>query len=376
MTTLMSSMFLFAQTTSTTISIETDRPLTDFVVDVLNLEEGSMTAGLLGWIIEPLLQVILILILAWLASRFLRRMVRRVVRRLKDNPRSGPLGFGDSPGAVSTRRSQRIDALGTVVSSAVSVIVWTVAVFTIFGSTFGVNLGPLVAGAGIVGVALGFGAQDLVKDVLSGIFMLAEDQYGVGDVVDVGEATGVVEGLGMRTTRLRDVTGTLWHVPNGEIRRVGNMSQEWSRALLDIGVAYGSDVDQAAEVIKGVADTMATEDSYSRLFLADPEIWGVESLAADSVVIRLVIKTLPGEQWAIARELRRRIKMALDEASIDIPFPQRTVWVRNAVETPEATLHRDPSEPSAATGKAAAEEGASQTSDGQTEPPAPDPEEV
>ena len=106
MTTLMSSMFLFAQTTSTTISIETDRPLTDFVVDVLNLEEGSMTAGLLGWIIEPLLQVVLILILAWLASRFLRRMVRRVVRRLKDNPRSGPLGFGDSPGAVSTRRSQ------------------------------------------------------------------------------------------------------------------------------------------------------------------------------------------------------------------------------------------------------------------------------
>src|SRR5690606_545597 len=117
-------------------------------------------------------------------------------------------------------------------------------------------------------------------------------------------ATGIVEGLGLRTTRIRDVTGTLWHVPNGEINRVGNMSQQWSRALLDIGVGYTANVDEAAAVIKGVADDMAAEEAYRTLFLDEPQIWGVESLSADSVVIRLVIKTKPGEQWPIARELR------------------------------------------------------------------------
>lgn len=370
-------MHLFAQTTTTLPTVgEADRPLTDFLVELFSLDEGSLTAGLLGRIIEPLLQVILIVVVAWLVSRLLLRLVRRVVRRLKEAPAASPISFGDEPPPYSTRRNQRVDALGTVFASVVRVIVWAVAVFTIFGSTFGVNLGPLVAGAGIIGVALGFGAQDLVKDVISGMFMLVEDQYGVGDVVDIGQATGVVEELGLRTTRLRDVTGTLWHVPNGEITRVGNMSQEWSRALLDIGVAYGADVDEAAEVIKGVADRMAGEETYSPLFLGDPEIWGVQSLSADSVVIRLVVKTLPGEQWAIARELRRRIKLALDEAQIDIPFPQRTVWVRNADESTQSLPTRDPAEPSAATGKAAAEEGATQTSDGQTQPPEPEPDEV
>lgn len=357
---------LQAQTTTTTVPITTDgaRPLTDFLVELFGLQEGSLTAGVLGSIIEPLLQVLLIVVLAWTAVRLARRLVRRTVRRLKQRPGAGPLGLGFGDAAPpSTRRSQRLDALGTVVASAIGVIVWAVAIMTILGSTFGLNVGPLLAGAGVVGLAFGFGAQDLVKDVLSGMFMLAEDQYGVGDVVDVGEAIGVVEGLGLRSTRLRDVTGTLWHVPNGEIRRVGNMSQEWSRALLDVGVAYGSDVDQAAEVIKGVADVMATEETYADLFLADPEIWGVEALSADSVVIRLVVKTRPGEQWAITRELRRRIKFALDDASIEIPFPQRTVWVRRGSEPPPEPSHRDPSEPSAATGKAAAEEGASATAE-------------
>lgn len=367
---------ILAQTTTTTTlpPPDPDRPLTDFVVDLLDLGEGGLTAGLLGRIIEPLLQVVLITLVAWVVVRLLKRLVRRITQRFKETPGRGPLGVGLGAGEalVSTRRAQRIDALSTVISSAVGVIVWAVALFTIVGSTFGLNLGPLLAGAGIVGIAIGFGAQDLVKDVLSGMFMLAEDQYGVGDVVDLGEANGVVEGVGLRTTRVRDLTGTLWHVPNGEIRRVANMSQEWSRVLLDVGVAYGSDVDEAAEAIKGAADRMAAQEPYDTLFLAPPEIWGVESLGADSVAIRLVIKTKPGEQWAISRELRRRIKLALDEAGIEIPFPQRTIWVRREQAEPPRP-QRDPSAPSAATGKAAAEEGATVTSDHQTE--APDPQE-
>lgn len=331
-------VFFQTETTTTTIFSREDptRPITDWLVDQLGLDRDSLTAGVLGGILEPLLQIIIVVVVALVAIRLLRRLIRRLIARSKE--RTTGIDFGDDY-RPSTRKGQRLDALGAVGYSVVGVVVWLIALLTILGSTFGINISPLLAGAGILGLAIGFGAQDLVKDMLSGVFMLVEDQYGVGDIVDVGEATGVVEGISLRTTRLRDVTGTLWHVPNGEIRRVGNMSQEWSRALLDIGVAYGSDVDQASQVIKGVADEMYEEDTYRGLFLEAPEIWGVEALSADSIVIRLVIKTKPGEQWAISRELRRRIKLALDEAKIEIPFPQRTIWIRqgDGAGTPLAT---------------------------------------
>lgn len=371
---------MYAQTTTTTTipdtTAETVRPITDFVVELFDLDRDGPIAGLLGLLVEPFLQVLLITIIAWVVVRVLRRLLRRWVERIKRRGGSGPLGldlgFGSDPDPASTRTIQRIDGLGSAVSSVVGFVVWIVAVVTILGSTFGINIGPLIAGAGILGVALGFGAQSLVKDLLSGFFMLLEDQYGVGDVVDVGEATGVVEGVGLRTTRVRDVTGTLWHIPNGEIRRVGNMSQEWSRALLDIAVAYTADIDAASEVIKLVADEMVAEEDYRHLFLAPPEIWGVEALSTDSVVIRLVVKTKPGEQWAIARELRRRIKTSLEEAEIEIPFQQRNVWVRDGGGMQYGTERRDPTASSAATGKAAVEEGASATSDGHTDPPEED----
>lgn len=353
-------------TTTTTGGVERQdpsRPLTDWLVDLFDADAESLTAGVLGTVIEPLLQVVLIVAIAFLFVRVSKRGIRRVVERSKINKPG--LDFGDLT-PPSTRKAQRVDALGAVGQSAVGVIVWVIALLTILGSTFGINISPLLAGAGVLGLAIGFGAQHLVNDIISGVFMLLEDQYGVGDVIDVGEAIGVVEGIGLRSTRVRDVTGTLWHVPNGEIRRVGNMSQEWSRALLDIGVAYGTDLDEAAEVIKKVADDMYTEETYSGLFLSEPEIWGIESLSADSVDIRLVIKTKPGEQWAIARELRRRIKFALDQAHIEIPFPQRTVWIRQDEEEAPEPPERDLSQPTAATGKAAAEEGATETTDDDT----------
>jgi small conductance mechanosensitive channel len=148
--------------------------------------------------------------------------------------------------------------------------------------------------------------------------------------VDVGEATGVVEGVSLRSTRVRDVNGTLWHIPNGEIVRTGNMSQGWARTLLDVDVAYGSDIEHAQEVILATAESMAQEERWSALFLETPEMWGVERLGADGIALRLVIKVVPGEQWGISRDLRRRIKSALDAAGIEIPFPQRTVWLRHA----------------------------------------------
>jgi small-conductance mechanosensitive channel len=304
------------------------------------VEQWLLDLGVPEWLSrfgDRALEILFVLVLAWLASHLARRAVAKAVEEMKDPDNAGRLRRFKSSTRLSLlegerprseRRTQRADALGALAKSLVSVLVWIIALFTVLG-TVGVELGPLIASAGVVGVALGFGAQTLVKDLISGVFMLVEDQYGVGDVIDAGDAVGVVEGVGLRSTRIRSVDGTLWHVPNGEIRRVGNMSQQWARALLDIGVAYDTDVDRASEVILEVATTMAEEDAYSSRFLDAPEIWGIQNLGADSVDIRLVIKTLPGEQWAISRELRARIKKAFDTEAIEIPFPQRTIWVRS-----------------------------------------------
>ena len=311
--------------------VEPVRPLTEFLEGWFG---DSPVVTLLAGGIDVIAQVLLIFAIATIALLLLKRLIRRAVRAASD-PRTSmvrhrrSLSEGVRPGAtVSVRRAQRAEALGALAGSVVSVVIWSLAVLILLSTAFGISLAPLLAGAGILGIALGFGAQGLVSDFLAGIFMLAEDQYGVGDIIDVGDATGVVEGVSLRTTRVRDVTGTLWHVPNGQITRVGNMSQEWARALLDIGVAYGSDIDAVSDLILTIATDMANEADYEDIFLDEPKIWGVENLGSDSVDIRLVIKTQPGQQWAIARELRRRLKNAFDAAAVEIPFPQRTVWLR------------------------------------------------
>ncbi|MBP1633385.1 MAG: mechanosensitive ion channel family protein, partial [Acidobacteria bacterium] len=220
-------------------------------------------------------------------------------------------------------------ALGTVLRSLTSAIIWSLAVLIVLGE-FGVNLAPLIAGAGIAGIALGFGAQTLVRDFLSGVFMLAEDQYGVGDVVDLGDAKGAVEEIRLRTTRLRDNDGTVWYVPNGEIRRVANKSQRWARAVLDIDVAADTDLDLATRVIKEAADAIWHEQPVDATILEEPEVLGIESFGEASVRLRLTLKVDPGEQWSAARLARRRVKDALDAAGIDGPLPQQVVWLRPA----------------------------------------------
>jgi moderate conductance mechanosensitive channel len=218
-----------------------------------------------------------------------------------------------------------VEALSTVLRSVVTFVVWTMALFLVLDQ-IGIDLGPMLAGAGILGVALGFGSQSLVKDFLAGVFILVEDQFGVGDTVDLGEAVGVVEVVSLRTTRLRSVDGTVWHVPNGEIGRVGNKSQHWSRALLDIQVAYTTDLTLARSVIQETADQVWREEPET--ILEEPELWGVENLGAHGIEIRLVVKTQPSKQWEISRLIRERIKEAFDERGIEIPFPQQTVWMR------------------------------------------------
>ncbi|MGI9622133.1 MAG: mechanosensitive ion channel family protein, partial [Acidimicrobiales bacterium] len=302
-------------------------------------ETGNETlASLVEWFIGAPLQVLLILLVAFVASRLLRRAVDHFGQKLTDDQendtlrrvRSGRAGQLLSDKELDDRAKARTETLTSVLSSTTTLIVWTIATLLVLGE-LGISLAPLIAGAGIAGVALGFGAQSVVGDFLSGFFILVEDQYGVGDVVDVGEVTGNVERVTLRTTVLRDLHGNVWYVPNGQIRRTGNMSQLWSRAVLDIEVAYETDLRLAEGIIQRVADDLWQDKSFDDGDIIDaPEVWGVEKLGADGVVIRLVVKTDPAEQWGVARELRLRIKEAFDIAGVEIPYPQRNVWLNEA----------------------------------------------
>ncbi|MDH3730246.1 MAG: mechanosensitive ion channel family protein [Acidimicrobiia bacterium] len=326
---------------------------------VYDATESEVWARAAEWTVEKPIRVLVILAIAWLVNRLVRRAIDRftatAAHRLDADAseqahlvRSGHLrSLGDrlttkldSLATRSIRKRQRTETLGTVLRSLASAVIYTIAVLIVLGE-FDINLGPFIAGAGIVGIALGFGAQAVVRDFLAGIFMLVEDQYGVGDIIDVGDATGVVEGVSLRTTRIRDVEGTVWFVPNGEIKRIGNKSQLWSRAVMDIEVAYDTDLGKAADVIKGVADQVWSEALVSATIIEEPEIWGVQDFGASAIAVRLVIKTEPGEQFAAAREIRGRLKAAFDAAGIDIPFPQRTVWLRRDEGSgqPSSVLH-------------------------------------
>jgi len=315
--------------------------------EVLDRTDSRRWAELADILFAKPLTILVILVVALLVNRLVHRLILRFertmagdvppARRLKRRLRRTSLGQRLPASVLTTasysvRSAARATTLGAVLRSIAAFVIWSIAAITILGE-LGVNLGPLIAGAGIAGVALGFGAQSLVKDFLAGIFILVEDQYGVGDIIDVGELSGTqvsgsVEGVSLRTTRLRSMNGTVFHVPNGTILRVGNMSQQWARALLDISVAYSADIDAAEQAIKAAADEMWSDDTWRAQLIEEPEVLGVESLGVDGVVIRVIVKTRPSRQFDVMRELRRRIKRSLDSVGVEIPFPQRTVWVR------------------------------------------------
>jgi small-conductance mechanosensitive channel len=278
----------------------------------LDATGDDTTARVVDAVLGTPLAVAAIVVGALVANRLARRGLRRGLRSLGNG--AVPERFAGAESAV--RREQRVQALTSVLSSVASLAIVLVATLMILGQ-IGIELAPLLAGAGIVGVALGFGSQALVRDFLSGLFILAEDQFGVGDVVDLDKTTtGTVEAVSLRTTRLRSVDGTVWHVPNGDIRRVGNMSQLWSRAVLDVQVPYAADLDEARRVLLAAAAEVAAEDDA---VLEEPQVWGVEQLSSEAVTLRLAVKTTPSEQWRVTRVLRERAKRALDAAGISVP---------------------------------------------------------
>ncbi len=268
---------------------------------------ASFVSAYLAHPIVWVLQIAFVIVLALVARAVLHRLISKITERA-----TADLGKLDAINRlVGERRYQRAQALGSLLRNASSVVIFGIAGVTIAGY-LGLNLAPILASAGVIGLAVGFGAQSLVRDLLSGIFMLLEDQYGVGDVINAGEATGTVEAVGLRITRLRDVNGVVWHVRNGTINRIGNQSQGWSRAVIDFPVPYRHDLARVRAVMKETATALWAEPRWHEIVLEEPEVWGVESVYSDAVIMRLVARTLPMRQWEVARELRERLKSALD----------------------------------------------------------------
>lgn len=253
----------------------------------------------------------------WLLDRLIRKIVKRAETAESPLRRSHVVDSA-SVGLQRERRKQRAHAIGQLVRSVLAVVIWGSALLMAL-PVFGIDITPLLASAGVIGVALGFGAQTLVKDYLSGIFLILEDQFGVGDYVDLGEAVGTVEEVTLRVTRLRDSSGVVWYVRNGEILRVANRSQGWTLAIIDIPVSYDQDLDTVATIVAQVADDMVADPDSGVTDFSKPTFAGVESVSGEAVYVRVVAKTDPDQQVALTREIRARLKVAFDHAGITVP---------------------------------------------------------
>ncbi|GAA1229099.1 mechanosensitive ion channel family protein [Pseudonocardia alaniniphila] len=302
---------------------------------IYQLTNNDFLARSADAIITGALQIALIVALACAARFLIHRAINQIVDGATSSrltrlvgraprlraprfraPAAGGNGNGNAP--VSQRRAQRARTIGSVLRSLSSVVILLIGSVMVLAE-FGVALGPILASAGIVGVAVGFGAQNLVRDFLSGMFMLLEDQYGVGDIVDLGEASGVVESVGLRITTVRDVNGTVWYVRNGEILRVGNKSQGYAVAVVDLPLGHSADITEATEIVATTAQSRVAEKDVAESVLEAPEVLGVEKVGPEGVTLRMTVKVKPGQQFAVQRALNAAVTDALDNAGVPRP---------------------------------------------------------
>jgi small-conductance mechanosensitive channel len=283
--------------------------------DVISRSADAIVAGVL--------QTTLIVVVAVVARYLLHRLIYRVVEgstgaRVSRLVSRAPALGRDGGVSAAERSAQRARTIGSVLRSIASVVIGTAAAVMVLAE-FNINLSPILASAGIVGLAVGFGAQNLVRDFLSGMFMLLEDQYGVGDIVDVGVASGEVEAVGLRITTLRDGNGTVWYVRNGEILRVGNKTQGYAIAVVDLPVGHSADIRAVTELLGRVARERVAEPDIADDVLEPPEVLGVERVAADAVTLRVTTRVQPGKQFAVQRALNATMTSALDSAAVPRP---------------------------------------------------------
>jgi moderate conductance mechanosensitive channel len=309
---------------------------------VLDLTENETLAATIGWLSDKPLQILVVLLVALVANRLLRRGIRKTGDRMMESAdrfgefmpnslrRTQPTGRAEARGGT-------ISSIARSIATAVVAVVASAAILNILG----VSLTALFASAGVVGVALGFGAQTLVRDVLAGWFIIVEDRYGVGDTIDAGApAVGVVERVTLRSTRLRDINGTVWHVANGEILRVGNKSQNWSRAVVDVVVQPGADIDRACVLLGEVGMELAADPEWGDRLTGDPQVLGVHLMDPTGVTLRVMCETAPASQFPVEREYRKRVLRAFEAEEIPLatlaPFRQPPGALAGTSEGPPA----------------------------------------
>lgn len=286
------------------------------VVDWLKGYEDSFGAEVFGSVV--------VLVGALVVLSIARRGIRRWSNRVDSE-------YVESDHHSDRERGQRLITLTSVMLMLVRAVVWTVVILTLM-AIWGIPMTPLIAVATTIGIAVGFGAQDLVKDVIAGFFILVENQFGIGDVVSIGGVSGTVEAIKLRTTVLRDINGNEHHVPNGRITVASNMTPDYAKVVADIGVSYATDVDHAIRVISDEAAMMAEDPEWAFAFLGSPEMLGVNKLDESAVEIRIMAKVIPEQRWTVKREFNRRIKNRLDAEGIEIPFNHLTVVLRQEEE--------------------------------------------
>jgi moderate conductance mechanosensitive channel len=286
-------------------------------MDLLNEIYGEW-----GFAIRIALIIVGLVLLRWILLVAIKRVVTTVTTGVKRREGAADTKALDASPLARARIVQRARTIGLVLSNLLTAGLTISALIAIL-SEFGIAIGALAAGAGILGAALGFGAQSLVRDFLAGLFIVVEDQFGVGDFVDLGTATGIVESIRLRVTQVRDPEGTVWYVRNGEIIRVGNQSQGWSRIILDLPLAYDSDLEKAKKVLESAAAKLTETPALKTGLIGKAEVWGVQALAGEEVVFRLVQQVRPSKKDVITRALRLEAKKALDKAGIRLATPDQ-----------------------------------------------------
>jgi small conductance mechanosensitive channel len=273
--------------------------------------------SILPWLKINGTEILLVIVGVFAVKKFGHIIVEKIVRKSVS---------GDAYMREEDEQA-REDTLIQILSGLVSVVVWVVA-FMMILSSLGVNIAPLLAGAGLIGVAVGFGAQYLVRDLITGLFIILENQYRVGDVISLDGTSGTVERVTLRTTILRDMDGVVHHIPNGEIKITSNKSRDWARVNLVVGVGYGEDIDKVEQVVNEVGQELADDPEWASKIVEAPVFLRVDKLNDSSVDVRILGKTMPNDQWAVTGELRRRLKKAFDKENIEIPYPHRVVYTQ------------------------------------------------
>ncbi|MFO7880149.1 MAG: mechanosensitive ion channel family protein [Bacteroidota bacterium] len=270
------------------------------------------------WLISDGISVLIIILVTIVAFRLVKFATKRLNKLISKRSERGK-------GTPDPEAQKRANTLMGILKNMMRVIIWLLFIMLLL-SKFGVNIGPIIASAGILGLAIGFGAQDLVRDMISGFFILLEDQLRTGDVAIINGTAGLVESIELRTITLRDLAGTVHVFQNGTISTLSNMTKEWSAIVLDIGVAYKEDIDKVMEIMKEVSEDMAKDEEFGKKMIDPIEIFGLNEFGDSALVVKARIKTLPGDQWSTGREYRRRLKIAFDSKNIEIPFPHTTVY--------------------------------------------------